>query len=123
MVVVMNRGRRRRGQEALAVTELAALHLEAHRVLFLAAAPAAGAGLPPRTRRRDDHYGSRCYHRGRLNRRSRDLLHGLHRGGRDLLHGLYRSGCNLLDRLHYLLLHNRLRLNYLHGLRRGGLGL
>ena len=112
VVVVVDRRRARRGQETLAAAELAALHLEAHRVLFLATATATGARLETRTRRRDDHYGSRRYHRGRLNRRSRDLLHGLHRGGRDLLHG----------GLHDLLLHDRLRLNYLHGLRRGGRG-
>ena len=99
VVVVVDRRRRRRGQEPLAVAELAALHLEAHRVLFLAAAAAAGAGL---VARRDDHNRGGGHHRGRGDDRGgRDLLDRLHRGGRDLLHG----------RLDNLLLHDRLRLD------------
>ena len=62
MVVVVDRRRRGRGQETLAAAELAALHLEAHRVLFLAAATATGARLEARRhhdRRRHDRRGLR----------------------------------------------------------------
>ena len=103
-MVVVDRRRRRGREESLTVAELAALHLEAHRVLLLAAAATTGTRLVARRH----HDGGRGHDRG-----GRDLLDRLDGGRRDLLDG----------RLDNLLLNNRLRLSDLHGLSGGGLGL
>jgi hypothetical protein len=120
MVMMVMNGTRRR-QVSLAVAELAALQLEAHRMLLLAAATAAGTSLV--SGRYNDCGGRGRGHDdwGRRYRGGCDLLHRLHHSGRDLLHRLNRSGRDLLyRRLYDLLLDNRLRLHDLDWLCRRG---